>query len=227
MEKCIRKIIVIVFFILSSKVFCQTSQFDKKIRFNVWADLDAYPEMEYSPDLKQFDYPIRQIRKIVPFFMSGLVYGWTFTYVPYDKARGVEEYFEIEEIKAFDIQSEDVNFTGAKIQDGRFSVWCEYTRNNYQREYYNSWAAIKNPVIHGKGCGKVSKGFEGYTDGAKEAVKNGVREYYRKIVKNKPKEISGKILIKDEPLAGVQDGQYVINLDFFMECDKIVSYTAY
>lgn len=227
MEKCIRKIIFLLVFIISSSVYCQTSQFDQKIRFNVWADLDAYPEMEDVPELNQFDYPIKQITKIVPFFMSGLVYGWNFTYVPYDKARGVEEYFEITEIKPFDTKIEKMEYSGAKIQDGKFSVWCEYTRNDYQREYYKSWTAIKNPVIHGKGYGKISKGFEGYTDAAKEAVKMGVREYYRKLIKNKPKEISGRILIKNEPLAGVQEGQYVINLDFFMECDRIIEYTTY
>ena len=82
-------------------------------------------------------------------------------------------------------------------------------------------------MIRGRGYGKVSDGFEGYKNAAKDALKNAVREHYRKIVKNKPKEITGSVLIKDIPVTGVVSGKYVINLDFFLEYGRIIEYSTY
>ena len=64
----------------------------KKIHFPLWAELDAYPELAEAQDLQseQYDYPIKRIRQIAPFLVEGMVYGWEFSYTPYDKSRGVE-----------------------------------------------------------------------------------------------------------------------------------------
>ena len=84
--------------------FAQTPSVVRNIRLPLWAELDAYPGLKLSDgeadstDEGQFDFPVSQMRKIAPFIINGMVYGWNFVYVPYDKARGVEEYLEITEI---------------------------------------------------------------------------------------------------------------------------------
>ena len=86
---------------------------------------------------------------------------------------------------------------------------------------------IKNPVIQGVGYGDLKKGFPGLKDAAYDALKNAVREYYRAIIKNKPKEITGSVLIRDIPTIGISSGRYIFNLDFFLECGKIIEYSVY
>ena len=92
---------------------------------------------------------------------------------------------------------------------------------------WNLWASIQNPVIHGYGYGNVSDGFDGIVDAAKDALKNAVREHYRAKIKNKPKEITGSVLIRKEPLIGIDEGRYTIKLDFFLEYDTIINYNVY
>lgn len=175
-----------------------------------------------------FSYPVSQLKKTAPFIISGMVYGWNFVYVPSDKARGVEEYFEVTEIQSFEPFENLINYTKPTIEDTlRLHCWCEYKRDKYQLQNYSLWNAIQHPVIRGRGYGKVSDGFEGYKNAAKDALKNAVREHYRKIVKNKPKEITGSVLIKDIPVTGVVSGKYVINLDFFLEYGRIIEYSTY
>ena len=72
----------------------------EKIRMPLWAELDAYPELKEAQDTSagQFDYTISRIKTLSEFLLNGMTYGWTFVYVPYDKIRGVEEYFEFSEI---------------------------------------------------------------------------------------------------------------------------------
>ena len=36
-----------------------------------------------------------------------------------------------------------------------------------------------------------------------------------------------KILIKNQTTMGIDSGRYVINLDFFLECDRIIEYKSF
>ena len=212
-----------------SLLFAQTPSVVRNIRLPLWAELDAYPGLELSSDENsgQFDFPVSQMRRIAPFIISGMVYGWNFVYVPYDKARGVEEYLEVTEIVSSDVIKGGIKYTSPWISDNNLNCWVEYVRTDSQVQTYNLWKSIQNPVIGGIGYASVEKGFEGIEEAAREALKDAVRSYYRKVIKNKPKEITGSVLIRDFPTLGITSGRYVINLDFFLECGRIVEYSVY
>lgn len=230
MEKRIQKIIsvFILYFILIFGLQAQTPSIIRNIRIPIWAELDAYPELAES-DLStgEYDYPIKSIRELGPFLITGMVYGWKFVYTPLDKARGVEEFFEVTEVQSLDPGRDFISYASPWIQNNRLNCWCEFTRNDFQVQNYMLWSSIQNPVIHGRGYGELSKGFAGLKDAANDALKNAIREYFRVKYKNKPKEISGSVLIREIPTIGIDAGRYVINLDFFMECGRILEYRVY
>ena len=214
-------------------LYAQTPSVVRNIRLPLWAELDAYPGLQPadgendSQNKGQFDFPVKQMQKIAPFIISGMVYGWNFVYVPYDKARGVEEYLEVTEIVSSDVIKGGITYVSPWISDNNLNCWVEYTRTDSQIQNYNLWSSIQNPVIGGIGYASVEKGFEGIEEAAREALKDAIRNYYRKTIKNKPKEINGAVLVRDFPTLGISSGRYVINLDFFLECGKIVEYTVY
>ena len=218
-----------------AKLYAQTPSVVQNIRLPLWAELDAYPGLvpvgsedgDENKDWSQFDFPIKQIRKIAPFIISGMVYGWNFVYVPSDKARGVEEYLEVTEIVSSDVIKGGIKYVSPWISESNLNCWAEYTRTDSQIQNYNLWSSIQNPVIGGIGYASVEKGFEGIEDAAKDALKDAIRNYYRKIIKNKPKEINGAVLVRNFPTLGISSGRYVINLDFFLECGKIIEYSVY
>lgn len=225
--------ILSLFFVL--ELFAQTPSVVRNIRLPLWAELDAYPGLvpagtddgEENRDWSQFDFPIKQMHKIAPFIISGMVYGWNFVYVPYDKARGVEEYLEVTEIVSSDVIKGGIKYVSPWISENNLNCWAEYTRTDSQIQNYNLWSSIQNPVIGGIGYASVEKGFEGIEEAAREALKDAIRNYYRKTIKNKPKEINGAVLVRDFPTLGISSGRYVINLDFFLECGKIIEYSVY
>ena len=217
------------------KIFAQTPSVVRNIRLPLWAELDAYPglvpadtdEENENTDWSQFDFPIKQMHKIAPFIISGMVYGWNFVYVPYDKARRVEEYLEVTEIVSSDVIKGGIKYVSPWISENNLNCWAEYTRTDSQVQNYNLWSSIQNPVIGGIGYASVEKGFEGIEEAAREALKDAIRNYYRKTIKNKPKEINGAVLVRNFPTLGISSGRYVINLDFFLECGKIIEYSVY
>ena len=227
--------IILTFFLMTgfSSLYAQTPSVVRNIRLPLWAELDAYPGLELSGSRSdgkeegQYDFPISQMRKIAPLIINGMVYGWNFVYVPSDKARGVEEYLEITEIVSADVIRGGITYTSPWIENNNLNCWVEYTRTDSQVQSYNLWASIQNPVIGGIGYGSVEKGFEGIEEAARESLKAAIRNYYRKTIKNKPKEINGSVLIRKFPTLGIDSGRYVINLDFFLECGKIIEYSVY
>ena len=232
MEKHLRKIskyvfaLVILFFI-SSTLSSQTPSLIRHIRFDVWADIDAYPGLENANDFEGFEYPIKCIKENVPFLINGMVYGWEFSYTPSDKTRGVSEYFEVSEIMPVEYVSNKIKYSSPWIDGNKFRCWCDYDRDEFQVRDYYRWSSINNPEINGTGYGDLKDGFQGIVEAAKDALKNAIRDYYRGVIKNKPKEIRGKVLIKSIPVFGVDAGRYVFNLDFFLECGKIVEYKVF
>ena len=222
-------------------LYAQTPSVVRNIRLPLWAELDAYPglfpvndetdgQSENQNEVRnegQYDFPVKQIRKIAPFIISGMVYGWNFVYVPYDKARGVEEYLEVTEVVSSEVIKGGITYVSPWISDNNLNCWVEYSRTDSQVQNYQLWSSIQNPVIGGIGYASVEKGFEGIEEAAREALKDAIRNYYRKTIKNKPKEINGAVLVRDFPTLGISSGRYVINLDFFLECGKIVEYSVY
>ncbi len=253
MKKSLVSLVLVLGF--AGTLFAQTPSIVEHIRFSVWADTDAYPGTEAAENDMQageYDFAIARIKEIVPFLMEGLVYGWNFSYTPSDNTRRVEEYMEITPVRGelevvpstssgttgsdgvpepvegtANDPSFDIKYSSVWIENNRFNCWVDYTRTAHEIQTYNLWASIQNPTIQGRGYGDLEAGFDGIKQAAQEALKNAVRDYYRNTIKNKPKEITGRVLLRKTPMIGIDAGRYVIKLDFFLECGTILEYTQF
>ena len=222
------------------QLYPQELSFQRKIRLPLWAELDAYPGLvEADPSKKGekklpydetkynkgiFDHAIGQMKKITPFLMNGMVYGWEFDYTPSDKLRGVPEYFEVKEIRSFEQESSKIRYEKPWFDESKVHCWAVFERDEGMVQSYDQWADVRNPRILGIGGGKIYKGFEGIQDAAQNALKDAVRTYYRKILRNKPKQITGRVLINKVPAILINSGEYQIQLDFFLETGIIKEY---
>ena len=70
-------------------------------------------------------------------------------------------------------------------------------------------------------------GSAGIQEACRLALKDAIRNYARKLIKNKPKEIRGTVLATDLPRYYVDSGKYCADLDFFLFVSKIVEYTRF
>lgn len=201
---------------------------EELIRFSLWATLEAYPEAGEAIDVnKPFVHPINRLKEIVPFFVEGMVCGWTFTYTPYDKTRNVEEYFEFKPLREYPDMNSSIKYTEPWVEENKLNCWVEFRCPPHLASWRNTWKMLGYHRISGRGQGKLIDGFDGIYDGATMALKEAVREYARSVTKNKPKEISGEVLVTGLPSIGLKSGRYVVDLDFFLNVSKIVNYTIY
>ena len=210
-------------------VFSQTPDIVAHIRIPLWAELDAYPGLAEAQDTSAgvFDYSTARLKTLAPFIIGGMVYGWNFSYTPSDKLRGVEEYMDFSPVRELGEAEQRITYAKPWIENGKVYCWAEFTRTASMIGNYYLWASITNDTVHGIGYGKISDGFDGIRDAVRDAIKDAVRAYFRTKIKNKPKEIRGRVLLRREPLIGIDAGRYKVQLDFFLETDKILPYTQF
>ena len=249
LEKQLSKIIflfLILFTITTQSIFSQNNQMSSytqtgKIRVQMWSLLEQDPKLlqelseksnkqtnstkkELSEDFF-YQYSVNEIKNLAPFVFEGIIHGWNFSYTPYDKTRQVDEYFEFT-IDGPNISKNDKNisYKDPYFQDNKLFCWVEYELSASIYNKLNHSKSIVFKKISGKGKGKVSEGEEGIKKAFSEALKMAVRNHGRDIEKNKPNEMLGKVNITGNPRVYIDNGFYVVDLDFFVQVDKIVPY---
>ena len=195
--------------IFAALAYAQSPSIVQNIRIPLWAELDAYPMLMAEADESSEEQETDSSRK------GGLSEQFDYP------VKSLKEIVSPEYIKR------GIEYSSPWISEGRLNCWCSYRRNEAQIQNYNLWSSIQNPIVQGRGYGSVTLGFEGLKLAANDALKNAIRAYYRNLIKNKPKAITGKVLIRNLPQIGIDSGRYVINLDFFLECGKIIEYEIY
>lgn len=201
---------------------------EELIRFSLWATLEAYPEAGEVVDPKQpFAHPIKRLKELVPFFVEGMVCGWSFTYTPSDATRNVEEFFEFIPLRQYPNLESHITYKEPWVEDNKLHCWIEFLCPPHLTSWRNSWENLDYHRISGRGQGRLIDGFDGIYEGATQALKTAVREYARTITKNKPKEIRGEVLLTGLPSIGLKSGRYIVDLDFFLNVSRIINYTIY
>ena len=203
------------------------------IRIRLWAPYDAVPSLENSAS-GQSSYnasdPLKHasdlLKEIGNFVINAMVYGWNFSITPKDNTRGVKEYVEFTPIKETSVDTFNITWSNIVYEQDKITCWVEFDRTPLMMHTKAWWNSVNCPRIHGTGesayTGKIDAIKQAFFDAAKNAVLN----YVKKLEKNKPKEITGSLLLKtDTPGLRIDSGKYVSDLDFFLHVDKIVRYS--
>lgn len=194
------------------------------VRSPVWVFLEPVPGSFDDSPAKEITPPKEALKELSRYILAGMVYGWKFSYTPYDKKRNVQEFFELTPI--FQIEKDDKNvfITDVEIKYPYCYCWAEYGIPESEAIRLEFWKSISYKTVKGRGTGDRSDELKGVYDAYSEAAKNAVREYARKFIKNKPKEISGEMLIKNNPRLYIESGLFKAELELYLHIEKVISY---
>lgn len=213
------------------------------IRVPVWVFLEPVPGKGFGPpdgpqsntpgDAKgavntlQAGPPSRNLRELARYVLGGMVYGWRFTYTPSDRARKVAEYFTLEPI--MEIPDDDPRFSleGLDPAYPRVSTWAQFVLDDSTARRSLYWKSVQFRSADGRGYGDLERESEGIRDAYSDAVRSAVRAYARKLEKNKPKEIRGEVLLREDPRLFTDAGRYVADITVLVNLIEIVPYTAF
>jgi hypothetical protein len=161
--------------------------------------------------------------------LSGMIYGFRFSYTPGDSVRQIEEEFTLRPVAEINWGDPNMQVADAYIKDSLLFVKVNYRLEDFQAARRRAWSS--NSVAASSGVGSYSvftaTSPEGKRLALQDALKNAVRAALRPIHFNKPREVTGDILIWNEPHTIIQSGTYTTQLDVKLRVKEIRSYSLF
>ncbi len=189
---------------------------------DIWIDLDTSWEslapMDFSEAQQLAD-------KEAGFLLSGMVYGYTFSYRPLDRTRGIAEEFILE--PAAELGSRLPGPVDVRGRDNKVMLLYRYYPEKSEYLRISSWLSAAIPSVIGYGEGRYILGHEGKMEAYRQALKEAVKEYARVRIRNKPRRLEGSLFLIDTPTVGVQAGKYNVRMRLKISLKEVDPYSTY
>ena len=158
---------------------------------------------------------------------SGMIYGYRFTYTPFDKTRGVEEYFALSPLAEISWGDKNLRLVYKEVSDNRLWARFVYELEKFQEARIESWQTLSIPYDMGSGEGKIILGMKEKDTAREMAVKEAIRNHLRPKILNKPREITGEVLLLEGPSTVLRAGTYSTTVKVKIDIKEIIPYTIY
>lgn len=159
------------------------------------------------------------------FLLSGMIYGYRFSYRPSDRERGIGEEFTVEAVG--EVDAERLVPVDVRGRENRVLLLYRYYPGREEHLRISSWLSAAVPSVIGYGEERYVLGHEGKMEAYRQALKEAVREHLRPRVRNKPRRIEGELFLIDTPSVGVQAGKYTVRMRLKISLRKVDSYSTY
>ena len=197
------------------------------IRAPVWVFLEPQPGV-MDNDIQGTRLPARQaLIEVSKTIMEGMVYGWKFSYTPFDNLRAVEEEFELEPLQSILSNDKRLSVTELRPQYPYLYCWAEYRVTGAVGLHRTEWIRINYITAKGSGSAERKLEIDGIRQAYRDAALAAVRGYLRKNIKNKPKSVSGEMLIKDNPRLSVSGGKFTAQLTVYLYIKEVIPYQTF
>jgi len=201
----------------------------------------AYIDKEY-PLVKDTAY--RRALEEAALFFSAQIYGWSFLYDVGERARGIEENFELTplgEIRWGDpglnvthahFENRDFRFTSHELSDV-LSVWFDYRPTAAQARRIEMWKKGNIRTAQAIGYGPLggpaldSDWITIKKNTLEDTARTAVRAMLQGSERNRPKQVSGFICLQTFPSYWMDAGRWAAQARFRVEITEIIPFAAY
>ena len=171
--------------------------------------------------------PRQALTELSKTIMEGMVYGWKFSYTPFDKRRAVAEEFELEPLQSILSNDNRLSVTELRPQYPYLYCWAEYRVTDAVALHRTEWIRINYVTAKGSGSAERKLEIDGVRQAYREAALAAVRGYLRKNIKNKPKTVNGEMLIKGNPRLYVSGGKFTAELSVYLYIREVIPYQTF
>jgi hypothetical protein len=167
-------------------------------------------QMPFGFEVKTFskEESIEFSRTEIMEFLSGMIYGYNFTYKVENKLNNTKGFFEIENITR--LRKNDKNLSLTEFEQSQTSLKIKgiYRLEEGQKDYLAGFQASSAKMSSGTAFGSSTLGWETRLTVYKESLKNSILNNARKNYKSRPLYIKGKIFLAESPLISIISGEW-------------------
>jgi len=190
-----------------------------------WAELQ--PLVVQGERTVTMETAIKLVLEEARYVFSGMVYGFDFSYTPQDLGRKVEEEFVLKAVDEILRGDPNLGVQQTRMEGSRVFVRLRYALRDFQEDRYRSMRS--NVLASNAGTGEASyfKGPAEKIAAIEQAAKNAVREYARTRIPNKPRKITGSLVLAAAPRIVIVSGVYRASCVVKLRIDETTPYRAF
>ena len=203
-----------------------STAFGEALTVDVWCELEpmVYEGGEYPVSAET---AARRMLEEARNFISAMIYGYSFVYTPSDKSRRVAEEFDLRPLAEVAWGDPKLNVLLTEKRGNRMFSKISYRLEDYQLARRRSWGSNTQPSAAGSGKETIILGISAKQSAFVQSLKNAIREYMRKRVFNKPKDIRGDLLLWDPPATIIKAGAYLTTSKIKLSIQNLTPYTVF
>jgi len=171
--------------------------------------------------------PLTEILKEAQYVYSGMIYGFSFTYVPGDTTRGIAESFELKPIAQIKWGDPHLKVLDSRVDSSRVVARVMYSLAPFQETWTHGWDSNVYPTATGRGTSRYFLSYDEKIASYRDAMKEAIRDYLRQRIYNKPRKVTGQLVLRGSPYTIIDSGQYVTTLTVKLRIDKVQPYSVY
>jgi hypothetical protein len=200
---------------------------DDRLFVRSWVELEPLVRIDAGP----YPIPLETARKKLleegRVLLSGMVYGWTFTYIPGDRARHVEQSFTLAPVAQIPWGSPRLAVLETEVVDQKMWARLCYTMADEEALRRASWESNTAALSTGRGKAPTSVGPAGKGASLEDAVRDAIRLSLDTRWVNKPRQVSGDVVLWDDPQVIVRSGVYSTVAKVKILVRELVPYRIY
>ncbi len=203
------------------------------LRNEFWCALESRPDFDIvDPPPPELINVAQRIRQEASFVYSGMLRGFRLRYIPYDRARAIEERMLLEPLAQGGegrplLAQERLELKEMRLEADRLHAYVEYPLDGVETRLRAAWLASATAAFGGEGRAPLVGGEENRIKAMEDGLKNAVREYARIKVKNKPSQVRAILAFEKPPSVQIREGNYIAKVRVRIIIEEIIPYAAY
>jgi hypothetical protein len=217
-------ILVIVLFSAATPVHADSPD---RLFIRPWIELEPLVRIGPGPYPIPVDTAEKTLLELGRVLLSGMVYGWDFVYEPGDRSRRVEERFELTPLAEVPWGSPRLRVTETEVEDTRLWARISYALNEEESRRRAAWDSNTADLSTGTGAAPIQDGDAGRTKSLQAAIRDAIRRSLDTRYVNKPREITGEVVLWTDPSMIVRAGTYVTTATVKLLVRELVPYRIF
>jgi hypothetical protein len=159
--------------------------------------------------------------------LSAMVYGWDFSYEPGDKARGVQERFLLTPLAQVPWGSPRLRVVETDVSEVRLWARISYALDEQESRRRAAWDSGTADLATGQGTAPLQLGDAGRTASLESAVRDAIRRSLDVRYVNKPRQITGEVVLWTDPTVLVRSGAYLTSATVKLLVRELIPYRIF
>jgi hypothetical protein len=158
---------------------------------------------------------------------GGMIWGFEFSYTPYDRTRALEERFDIAPIETLPADAPTLAPGALANISNEFHSIAQYRPEAALVSLMEGYASEPWKGAQGVGKADMDRGVKGRREAYKDGLRTAVRSLLQGLEPNKPRLVRGRAVFDAPPTLAIIDGYYTAQVRARIMVIEVIPYKVY